>query len=274
MWGRFQSTSAGRVRAHNVFTASPSVPRAVAKCIVTPYDAWKIFIHESILRKIIQCTNEEAQRRGATSFCLDLQKLKAFTGIHYARGVYKKGHPVAFFGAKNMEFRFFYETMARYLFLEILRFMRFDDKPNRVRHGPGADKFAPIRDVFESFSSLCQSKYICDFSLTVDKQLMPCKSRCSFIRFLPNKPEKHGIKFWLLVDVSSNFISNMVPCLGAQEKDGQAGVPLAESVVMKLPEHVTGKGYNITCDNFFTSIPLAQKLANTKISIVGTMRKH
>ena len=39
LWQRFQSTSAGRVRAHNVFTASPVVPRAVARCIVTPDDA-------------------------------------------------------------------------------------------------------------------------------------------------------------------------------------------------------------------------------------------
>ena len=80
--------------------------------------------------------------------------------------------------------------MARDSFLEILRFMRFDDKPNRVRRDPGADKFAPIRDVFKRFFSLCQSKYICDFSLTVDEQLMPCKSRCLFITFMPNKPDK------------------------------------------------------------------------------------
>ena len=83
----------------------------------------------------------------------------------------------------------FYETMAQDSFLEILKFMRFDDKPNRVRHGPGADRFAPIKDVFERFSSLYQSKYICDFSLTVDEQLMPCKLQCPFITFMPNKPD-------------------------------------------------------------------------------------
>ena len=218
VWERFQSTSVGRVRAHNVFTASPGVPRAVARCIVTPYHAWKNFIHENILRKIIQYTNEEAQRRGATSFCLNLQKLEAFTGLQYARGVYGKGHPVAFLWSQKHGIPIFYETMARDSFLEILKFMRFDDKPNRVRHGPGVDKFAPIRDVFERFSSLCQCNYICDFSLTVDEQLMPCKSRCPSIMFIPNKPDKYGIKFRVLVDVSSKFISNIVSYLGAQKK--------------------------------------------------------
>ena len=101
VWKCFESTGAGKVRVHNVFTASPGVLRAVARCIVTPYDAWKIFIHESILRKIIQYTTEEAQRRGATSLCLDLQKLETFTELQYARKVYGKGHPVAFLWSKK-----------------------------------------------------------------------------------------------------------------------------------------------------------------------------
>ena len=40
VWECFQSTSARKVRVHNVFTASPGVLRAVARCIVTLYDAW------------------------------------------------------------------------------------------------------------------------------------------------------------------------------------------------------------------------------------------
>ena len=96
LWERFSSRVTGRIRAHNIFTASSGVPRAIAKSIETPYDAWKHFIHESILRNIVKYTCEEAQRRGATSFLLDLQKLEAFISLQYARGIYGKGHPVAF----------------------------------------------------------------------------------------------------------------------------------------------------------------------------------
>ena len=91
---------------------------------------------------------------------------------------------------------------------------------------------------------------------------------------MPNKPDKYGIKFWVIVDVNSKYVSNIIPHLGAQEKNERGGVPLAESVVMKLAQHVTGKKYNITCDNFFTSLQLAKRLANEKISIVETMRKN
>ena len=59
--------------------------------------------------------------------------------------------------------------MSRDCFLKILKYLKFDDKPNRVRSGPDADKFAPIRQVFELFANQCQKKYTCKFSLAVDK---------------------------------------------------------------------------------------------------------
>ena len=62
--------------------------------------------------------------------------------------------------------------------------------------------------------------------------------------------------------------------LGAQEKEQCGGAPLAESVVVNHCKHIKGKGYNITCDNFFTSLPVAEKLARDKLSIVVTMRKN
>ena len=97
------------------------------------------------------------------------------------------------------------------------------------------------------------------------------KSCCPFITFIPNKPDKYGIKFWVLADVETKYVANIVRYLGAQER---GGTPLAESVLVKLTEKVKGKGYNITCDNVFTSLSAAEKLARNKISIVGTIRKN
>ena len=112
----------------------------------------------------------------------------------------------------------FSKTMPRDRFLNILKCLRFDDKPNRKRSGPDADKFAPIREVFETLSSMCRTKYNCNFCLTIDEQLMPVKSRCPFITFMPNKPDKYGIKFWVLADVETKYVANIVPYLGAQER--------------------------------------------------------
>ena len=110
--------------------------------------------------------------------------------------------------------------------------------------------------------------------LTVDEQLMPLKSRCSFVTFMPNKPDKYGLKFWVLADVETKYVSNIDVYLGDQKKEQRFGAPLAVSVVVNLCKHIKRKGYNITCDNFFTSLPVAEKLTRDKLSIVGTMRKN
>ena len=98
--------------------------------------------------------------------------------------------------------------MPRDRFLKILKYLGFDDKTDRQRTGPRADRFAPIREVFKTFSSMCQTKYNCKFSVTIDEQLMRVKSYCPFITFKPNKPNKSGIKVWVLEDVETKYVAN------------------------------------------------------------------
>ena len=91
---------------------------------------------------------------------------------------------------------------------------------------------------------------------------------------MPNKPYKYGIKFWVLADVETKYVANIIPYLGAQEQEERGGTPLAKSVMLKLTYRIKGKGYYITCDNFFTSLPVAEKLARNNKSIVETIRKN
>ena len=173
---------------------------------------------------------------------------------------------VVFVSKKNHCIPFFYEILGTDSLIKILKSIRCD-KPNKIRRGPGVDQFAPIR-VFEKFSLLSQNKYVCDFSLTFEEQLMPCKLRWPFIPFMPTKPDKYGpgIKFWVLVKAASKFIYNIVPYLGVQENDGHdGGVLLAESVVLILSQPINGLGY-ITCDNFFTCLSLVEKLQRKNFS--------
>ena len=183
----------------------------------------------------------------------------------------EKNHLISFIYNKEHGIPIFPETMPRDKFIKILKYLRFNYKPNR-RIESYRDQFAPIRDVFVKFASMCQTKYKCNFSLTVDQQLIPVKSRCLFITFMPNKPDKHGIKFWVL-DFETKCVANILPYLGAQEREERGGTPLAESVLIRLTQNVKGKGYNVTCDNFFTSLATAEKLRRNKISIVHTIRK-
>jgi len=86
---------------------------------------------------------------------------------------------------------------------------------------------------------------------------------------MPNRPDKFGIKFWILAELSSKFYLNLKPYLG---KDEEKTASLGTHTVMNLLEPYYGRGYNVTADNFFTSAELAKKLLDKRTSLVGTLR--
>ena len=100
--------------------------------------------------------------------------------------------------------------MSRNRFLEILKLIRFDDKSTRQRRLVG-NRFALISDVWYRFIHNCQLAYVSNAYLTVDEQLFPTKVRRQLIQFMPNKPDKFGIKFCLLVDAQSKYVVNGFP---------------------------------------------------------------
>ena len=154
-----------------------------------------------------------------------------------------------------------------------MRFLKFDDKSTR-RGRLDTDKFTHIREIFEKFSINCATKYTPTFSLTIDEQFMPMKNHCSFIVYMPNKSDKFGKKFWLLVEVESKYVVNLLPYLGAQEKESSQGVLLAQHAVPRLVSPVKFKGYNITTDKFFTSVALAEKFEAIATTVVGIVRAN
>ena len=63
------------------------------------------------------------------------------------------------------------------------------------------------------------------------------------------------------------------PYLGRDELR-PVNVQLGEHVVCTLMENFFNRGHNVTCDNFFTSLRLLQRLKQMKTSIVGTVRHN
>ena len=259
MWQPLVRTLVGRACASNVFTATKGVGNAFTRSIQDGvYSAWKCFITEAMLRKICEHTQEHGQQTDAT-WSLTLDKLEAYIALIYARGLYGKCHPVEFLWNTTYGPRIFSETMSRNDYKVISRYLRFDHKQTRscrVQH----DTFTHIRELFDIFAGNCLRVYVPGFSLTVDEQLLPSKNRCPFIVFMPNKPDKFGMKFWMLADVETKYVVNILPYLGAVEKPNRRGRRLSEDVVNRLAEPVFNKGYNLTMDNFFTSVALAKQL--------------
>ena len=110
--------------------------------------------------------------------------------------------------------------------------------------------------------------------LTIDEQLSAFRGKCPFRQFMPSKPAKYGIKTFALVDAKTAYTVNLETYVGTQPEGPYKLSNSAQEVVLRLTEPVKGTNRNITGDNWFSSIPLIERLKENKLTYVGTLRKN
>ena len=90
---------------------------------------------------------------------------------------------------------------------------------------------------------------------------------------MANKPDKFGLKFWLAINVEKKYLYNGFPYVGNDDtRSSDMSVPA--DVVLKLMAPLFQQGYNVTCDNYFTSLGLTLKLVEKKCSLVRTLLQN
>jgi len=108
--------------------------------------------------------------------------------------------------------------MPQNRFRQIKSFIRFDCRSTRSERIK-KDKFCMMSWVLSRFVENCQKAFIPDVLLTVDEQLFPTKARCRFTQFMPNKPDKFRIKFWILAKLNSKYCLNLNRILAKMKKE-------------------------------------------------------
>lgn len=162
-------------------------------------------------------------------------------------------------------------TMGINRFWALLRFIRFDDANTRSQRTL-TDKAASIRDVWTMLNANLAAHYKPSENLTIDEQLFPYRGRTKFTQYIPSKPAKYGIKVWWICDAKNSYplegqIYTGKLATGREVRQG-------ERVVKDLTGAFHGSGRNITMDNFFTTLALAEHLLSNKLTMVGTLRKN
>ncbi|XP_054718548.1 piggyBac transposable element-derived protein 4-like [Uloborus diversus] len=271
-----ETNDCGRISQHNVCKEACG-PTSYAKRNIDDEFAsssWRLIINESMLRHIKMCTEEEAHRQlGNNDWTLKLEEIDAFIAILYARGLYcAKGLELDSLWSTIWGPPFFRETMARDRFRDILRFLRFDQKTTRSERLK-TDKFCLISKIWYMFTENSINCYKPGPYITVDEQLFPTKARCKFTQYMPNKPDKFGIKFWIAADADTKYIVNGFPYLG-KDKNRPTNQNLCEYVVLNLIKPFENKGRNVTTDNYFTTLNLAKILKEKKTSLIGTVKRN
>ena len=126
--------------------------------------------------------------------------------------------------------------------------------------------------MWEQFVENCRKCYVVSAFVTVDEQLIPFRGRCSYKQYMPSKPDKYGMKLFLLCDCLTGYTFNGKPYLGRQGNKRNVG--LVSDVVKILSSPLHFSGINITTDNWFNSSQLAADLLQKQITLLGNMRKN
>ncbi|GBP43105.1 PiggyBac transposable element-derived protein 4 [Eumeta japonica] len=137
---------------------------------------------------------------------------------------------------------------------------------------------ANVKDNFSRETYAKQTDYneICCLIayVTVDKKLEAFRGRCSFRQYIPNKPNPYGIKVQALSDAKMFYTFNIEIYPGKQPNEGPYNLDNSGlAVVQRLCEPIFNTGRNVTTDNWYSSIPLAEALLQKGLTTVGTIRK-
>ena len=112
------------------------------------------------------------------------------------------------------------------------------------------------------FIEQSQSLYDLGPNATIDEILLKFRGRCSFRQYMPSKPGRYGIKFWILADAEKHYCYNAFPYLG-KERD-KIATNLGATVVKKHVEPIHNTSQNIACDELFERLKV-------KLTFVGTV---
>ena len=141
---------------------------------------FELIIDTHIMEHEYDITETETHRVLKKNWTITVAKLRSFLGILYTRDAYE---------ARSLK------------------------ASERLQ----TDKFAPISKIWNRFISNSQACYKPYENISIDEQLFPTKARYRFTQYIPNKPHKFGIKFWLAVDVQTKYILNGFPYMGKNE---------------------------------------------------------
>ena len=133
------------------------------------------------------------------------------------------------------------------------------------------DKLYKVRPLLEQIRLNSQTCYVPHQQLAVDEARILFTGHSVMKQYMPLKSVTRGYKMWCLCDSINGCMCTMDLYTGASGSSDNED-SLSTRVVLNLVQPVSGANHHIYMDNFFSSIDLARKLADSNTYTIGTVR--
>ena len=242
----------------------------------TVFSTFNHFLTDEIINKTVEATNQRVNKHlGVEWEMTDATELRAWIGLHIRAGINRDGfRPVSELFSEKDGPPIYGACMGRKRFTDLKNHIRFDDANTRDvrRSGETEGNLAPIHEIFTKFIEACNMNYASGKYLTIDESIVPFRGRCSFKIYMPKKPDKYGVKIWTMADAKNSYPCNAQIYRGKSHYGPEIGQ--AQWVVRDLTSNIQHTGRNITVDNYFSTVDLANELLNRGLTMIGTLRKN
>ena len=184
----------------------------------------------------------------------NIDEMSKFFGIILTMGMVNMPSSDCYWSKKKIyAYDFVRSNNAISRFFLLLRILHFNDNETVV-HKNRLHKVEPIP---EMLSNNFKSVYSPGEQLVVDESLVPFRGKIIFRQYIPGKSHKYGIKLYKLCSVNG-YAWNLQGYTGNLSNEPEHNHP--ESIVLKLARPLLRNGATIYADNFYSSVPLAEKL--------------
>lgn len=267
-----------------VLPAGPKLPRDFDVKSAGALDYFTLFVPMDVYDHIARETNSYAELVQREKGEMDDRwtdtsgpEIRAFIGLNILMGASPRhsyedywrdndflGSP----GFKNTMTYNRYEKLSQYIHVNTAAARERRDDPN---YHP-VNKVKPLYDVTnQNFRRYCQHST----EISIDEAMKGYKGRSELRQYMPDKPEKFGIKFWARCDGRTSYMSMYQLYTGKRDRTPiQLQHGLGYRVVHDLTRDLGGLNHHVYHDRFFTGVTLATDLLLEDIYTCGTLNPN
>uniref|UniRef100_A0A9J8B5B7 PiggyBac transposable element-derived protein domain-containing protein n=1 Tax=Cyprinus carpio carpio TaxID=630221 RepID=A0A9J8B5B7_CYPCA len=242
-------------------------------------NCFKMFLTEDVVGEIVEETNryaseiqEEMKGKMVKWVPTTIPEMYTFLASVLLMGMVKKPSLRDYWSTDPMLLTpFFRSLFSQDRFLILLRCLHFANNTTEILNDP----LKKIRKVFSTLTSSFRRIFVPYKDLCVDESLMKWKGRLAFRQFIPSKRHRFGVKFFVLCDVLTGYVQDMIIYSGStSDIQHYQGLGISGSVVMTMLAPYLKKGHVLYVDNWYSSPTLFQHLLSLGTGACGTVRAN
>ena len=253
------------------FKGEPFPPPPVEE--YTPLQYFKQFFDDALIDHLVEHTNLYSVQSTGSSICVDHDEMEVYLGVLVMMSIIKLPQ-IQMYWSSETRIPSVADVMSINHFEKMKQFFHCN---NNTKHLPVAhkdhDKLFKVRPIINSLVEKCRQVPQEEYH-SVDEQIIRTKSRTSLKQYLPNKPNKWGIKVWARCGVSGMVYDFEIYTGRSSKAEAQPALLMGGNVVYRLTQTLPRNvNHKVFFDNFFSSIALMNCLKKDAFWAVATIQK-